>query len=320
MQYNIYTDNLKTAVFDIETAGLSFQKDIIISASFCDEDGSNLRQYFCDDPDSEYLLITKIYEEFDSLDALITYNGQRFDVPYVLNRAKKHGISNVYPFIWNIDIYRILKKYWQAGQLLPSLSQSSVEDALGIKANRTDTIDGGECIPLYNMYLAKHDEEAKRKILLHNGDDVRQLARISQSLSFIPFHKVAYETGYPVKVLSPDVNSNDITVYIGPVSEYSDQFSVNAKTFPGLLPMSIFEEYYSLEYDSFTGAAKLILFPKQLEDYLYLDLTQLPVDIDLFKGLDGFASNYLIIKQNNNILYKELNKIVSELLKKIVYF
>ena len=317
MQYDPYSEKLKTAVFDIETTGLSSANDSIISASFCNEDSTDLRQYFCDDPSSEYLLITKIFEEFRSLDAIITYNGERFDVPFVLARAKKYGIENDCPYVWNIDIYKILKQYWLAGKMLPSLSQTSVEKALGLSFSRTDQIDGGECIKLYNSFLARGNEDAKEKILLHNGDDVRQLARISSSLSFIPFHKVRYENGYLLTV-KREMDERDIAILVDGVYETVNKFTINAKTVQGMMPMSIFEDYFSLEYDSFSGASRLEIFPKELEDYLYVDLTKLPVNIDDFKSLDGFASNYLIIKQGNEIKYKEFNTLTSYIISKIV--
>ncbi len=318
MNYDPYTEKLKTAVFDIETAGLSSQKDMIISASFINEDGTELRQYFCDDPESEYLLLTRIFEEFTNLDAVITYNGESFDIPFVKKRAEKYSMGDMCPYVWNIDIYKLLKNYWMAGKLLPSLSQSSVENALGLSRDRTDTIDGSECISLYNMFLAKGDEDAKEKILLHNADDVRQLASIASRLSFIPFHKVAYENGSYLKVKSLS-GPDDVGIRISRVYESMDSYTVNAKTKPGMVPLSAFEEYFDLEYDSFSGAARLVIRPKELEDYLYVDLTDMPVDISDFEMMEGFASNYLIIKQQGEIKYKEINMLVRELIGKIVY-
>ena len=98
-----------------------------------------------------------------------------------------------------------------------------------------------------------------------------------------------------------------------------DSYTVNAKTKPGMVPLSAFEEYFDLEYDSFSGAARLVIRPKELEDYLYVDLTDMPVDISDFEMMEGFASNYLIIKQQDEIKYKEINMLVRELIGKIVY-
>ena len=318
MQYNPYTNNLKTAVFDIETAGLSYQKDMIISASFCNEDGGDLRQYFCDDPESEFLLITKILEEFENLDAVITYNGYSFDIPFVIARAKKYGIENRNPQLWNIDIYKILKNYWMAGKLLPSLSQESVEKTLGIRGDRTDTIDGRECITQYNRFLATGAADAKDKILLHNGDDVRQLASIASQLSFIPFHQVAYENGRCIKANAGYPGSEEVRISVSKVYEAQDRFTVNASAVPGMLPMSVFEEYFILEYDSFSGTARLVITPKKLEDYLYVDLSSMPLSEDDFRDLEGYASSFLIIKQGENVNFKEFNRLADALISKIV--
>ena len=319
MQYDPYTEQLNIAVFDLETAGLNSQKDMIISASFLSEDGEDLRQYFCDDPQAEYLLITKICEEFDALDAVITYNGDTFDIPFIKARAKKYGMEDMCKSIWDIDIYRMLKNYWPAGKLLPSLSQASVEKALGISEERTDRIDGSQCIALYNRFLARGDGDAKEKILLHNADDVRQLARIASSLSFIPFHQAAYENGYYFKVDTEMSGGEAVGIQLSSVYETVGSFTVNGRTKPGMVPLSAFEDYFTLEYDSFSGASRLVLHPKELEDYLYVDLAEMPLDTGDFEDLEFFASNYLIIKQGGDIKYKEINRLIKELMSKIVY-
>ena len=92
MIYDPYSKNMRCTVFDIETTGLSPTRDMIISASFIDPDGSGLRQYFTDDPRTEYFTVSRILEELADCDAVITFNGNSFDLPFVYSKARKYKI------------------------------------------------------------------------------------------------------------------------------------------------------------------------------------------------------------------------------------
>ncbi len=317
MQHNLYTKDLRTAIFDIETTGLKAERDSIISASFCDEDGEGLRQYFCDYPQAEFLLLTKIIDELKALDCIITYNGRHFDLPFVLRRAEQYGLADQIPEIWNIDLYLWLKKYWKAAPLLPGLTQRDVEEAMGLQLHRTDTADGMDCIFLYHKYLLDGQAEYRKKIMLHNGDDVRQLARIAQNCSFLPFHQIVYEQGYTMIVRDDYPGAEDIPVRIRPVREMTGCFVADARTCPGMLPVYYFEDGFSLEYDPFSGLIRLEIRPGELEDYLYADLSAMPLDPADFRDLEGFASNYLILEQSGQVRYREFNRLAAELIRKV---
>jgi len=314
---NLYTNNLNLCIFDIETTGLSPEKDIVISASFCDEDGLSLVQYFCDSPESEFLLIGKIIEDISKYDAIITYNGRNFDIPFIMKRAKKYGLNTDALNIKNIDIYRYLKQYWKAAGLLSSLSQSSVEKALGLDEERTDEINGAECIPLYNHYLISGSELDKEKILLHNADDVRQLSRIANKLSFLPFHQIAYDDGYIIKKRENYPGATDYTIEVLDYVYKPDKLICHGRTIPGLTPIDVYDEYYKLIYDSYSGAILLEINTFEIEHYSYIDLNKLPVLIDDYINLDGFSNNYLIFKHSTEFYYKEINLIVIDLLRRI---
>lgn len=313
---NIYTENLNIAVFDIETTGLRPLSDMIISASFIDEDGGGLRQYFCEDPQSEFLIINKIVEEFSKLDAVITYNGFRFDIPFVKTRAQKYGID--VPDIFNIDVYKLLKKYWPVAKSMSSLSQGSVEYAMGLRDSRTDTIDGAECIPLYNDYLLTGDMDNVEKILLHNADDVRQLSKISNNLSFLPFHKVAFENGYILKARASYPGADDVRINMSDISIEDSKIVAIGSSKQNLPGLDIENDFYHLQYDSFSGAIRLELFLREIDCYKYTDLTKLDVNPIDFKDFEGYNHDFLILIDNTKIYYKEINAVISELIRRIV--
>ncbi len=306
MKYNPYCKNLRARIFDIETTGLYPQHDRIISASFCRPDGSGLLQFFCDAPQNEDILIEQILSELSQCDAVISYNGNMFDIPFVLTRAKHDKVADALPLFWSIDIYRWLKAYWPQAKKMESLRQKAVEEALGLSDNRTDEIGGGECISLYADYVNWNNEKAKELILLHNGDDVRQLARISQSLSFLPYHKIVYEKGFIAN-----------KILIQEEKLLKNKLSVKAKMQKALMPIDIYDDQYHLEYDSRSGEISLEIFFQTANNCKFVDLTKIFKDQNTFIDLSGYKEGFLILSDENGICYKECNTLTSEILKKI---
>lgn len=311
MKYNQYCKQLNTKVFDIETTGLYPVHDRVISASFCNTDGSDLKQFFCDAPQNEDILLEQIITEIDKCDALITYNGAMFDIPFIIQRAKQNHVADQLSLFWSIDLYRWLKSYWPAAKTMESLRQKAIEEALGLSDNRTDEIGGGECISLYANYVNWNDEHAKELILLHNGDDVRQLGKIADSLSFLPYHQICFEKGFLIKC-------QQARICIDSLKLLKNKMSVKAKTLPGMIPTDIYNDEYHLEYDTLSGIISLEINFQTKGEYQFVNIENIFKDLNAFKPLAGYQSGFLMLSGPNGISYRECNFIVSELLK--LYF
>ena len=308
MKYNPYCKNLRTRVFDIETTGLYPQHDRVISASFCNCDGSEIKQFFCDAPQNEDILLEQIITELESCDAVITYNGAMFDIPFILQRAKHNHVSDQLPLFWSIDLYRWLKTYWPAAKTMESLRQKAVEEALGLSDNRTDEIGGGECISLYANYVNWNDEHAKELILLHNGDDVRQLGRIADSLSFLPYHQIAFEKGFLIKTDTAKIKTESIKLN-------KTKLSIKAKTSPGLIPTDIYNDNYHLQYDSFNGNINLDINILNKGEYQFINVSEIFSDINDFMPLAGYQSGFLMLSGPGGTAYRECNYLAAKMLE-----
>ncbi len=304
---NSYLKEHSVCTFDIETTGLSPDRDMIICAGFYNSRGE-LIQIFADSPLEERIIIAQILERLSSYDAVISYNGDRFDLPFLLTRAKKYSEVEKLPVFWSIDLYKWLRYYWPAAATMKSLSQKSVEKALRIQSERSDLISGGECIALYNSFLASGDPDAKEKILLHNADDLRQLLRIAEATSFLPYHEIAFNEGFLVK-------TEDLRIVTKAARMESGHLKLSAITCPGLLPASIYEDGFSLDYDSFSGLIDLEIFISQIDAYRYADLQKLPVSSAKFQELPSFHSSYLVLAENDEIDFKAANILTAEILK-----
>ncbi len=307
---NAYLKELNVTAFDIETTGLFFARDCIINTGFCSSQGE-VWQAFTESPQDEKRVVEETVRRLSEADAVITYNGDTFDLPFLQRRAAKYGICEKLPPVWSIDLYRWLKKYWPQAKVMNSLSQKAVEEALGLASRRTDEIGGGECIPLYNFYLQTGSEDAMRKILLHNADDVRQLARIAWKCVFLPYHEIAYREGFLVR-------TENRRILLKGSRLKGSAFHLEGRAEKGLLPVSAYEDAFHLEYDAFTGNVVLDLFAKSAENYLYTDLEGLGLAdsaLQALKELPGSHSGYLILAENGEPDFRAVNRLAQTLLR-----
>jgi len=301
---------LHTTIFDIETTGLSYHRDRLVCASFCDPADGKLLQFFADDPAEEKELLGQIIDELNKYDAVISYNGASFDLPFVYARGKKYGLVKEQPLFWSIDLYRWVKKYWPVAASMDSLTQKSLEDALGLASRRTDLIDGGECISLYARWCQGCDQDAKDKILLHNGDDVRQLGRIGHSLAALPYHRIAFENGFFVKGRLPLV--------LEPAAIKGNRLMVKGKTQTGQMAAEIYDDAYRYSYDPDTGQAELTIELTEAMGALFTDLKALPLNPEEFTDLQGYHDGFLIISENGTPLYREITLLIRKIAERII--
>jgi len=307
MRYDPYSENLTVKVFDIETMGLYPARDMIINGGFCDPQSGEVFQNFAENPQDEKRIIEEILGILEGCDAVITYNGERFDLPFVLARAKKYGICDRLPLFRSIDVYRLLKNYWPLAKTLDSLSQKNVEKVMGLAPDRSDAIPGGECIPLYNSYISTGDKKAKETILLHNADDVRQLSRISEKLSFLPFHEIAFKEGFILRAGNKKIRSTAAQLEHG-------RLHSEGITEAGQLPVSIFEDSFRFDYDSFTGRFSMDIFTEGRDGMLFTDLKEIPADTGRLSKLGGYHSGFLLLSERGSIQYAEANALIKAVL------
>lgn len=304
---NPYCKNLKTIIFDIETMGLYPAHDMIINAGFCDPQTGEVFQLFAESIEDEKRLINDINEILSRYECVITYNGDRFDIPFVNTRAAKHGLKSL-PLFWSIDLYKYLKKYWPMAKKMQHLNQKSVEYALGLADSRDDKIGGGECIPLYSDYLKTHNNQDKELILLHNADDVRQLNKIYQKLNFLPYDQIAFERGFGI--LAKEYVVTESSKISG------NMLTVKARKNAAGIPSMIYNDNYELSYDCLTGDIELKIRLFETDTLQYVDLNSLPVDKNSLKDCIGYHSDFLVITNKKVINYYDANLLIDSILSK----
>ncbi len=196
------------AFLDIETTGLSPRtSSIYLIGAMCYDPSShlwNITQWFADDYRSEADILTSLLGFLRPFRAVFHFNGDTFDIPYILTRCSKHHIpipeyamelfchhaSYQAPTDGErigIDLLREIRPL-QKKLHLPHADQTSLERWLGVQ--REDTYKGGELIRVYTEYMQSkflRPQDAgrlERLLLLHNHDDIVGMLAAFSILSY----------------------------------------------------------------------------------------------------------------------------------------
>ena len=156
------------AYLDIETTGLSWlYNDITVIGIYC-VNGSDdkLIQLVGNDVGKENLL-----EALDGVDTIYTYNGSRFDIPFIraslgLDLTEHYYHHDLMYDCWRNNLYGGFK---------------AVEQQLGINRQLMG-INGFEAVLLWWRYLDYGDQDAMALLLEYNREDVVNLKVLRERL------------------------------------------------------------------------------------------------------------------------------------------
>lgn len=289
----------KLLFFDIETTGFSGDKNqVYLIGCICwDPDTSQwlLVQWFADTLDSEPALLISFFTFLADYTKLIHFNGDAFDLPFLLKRCRHYGLPYDFSQVESLDIYRRLRP-WRAVLGLTSLKQKSVELFLGI--SREDLYSGGELISIYEDYLLTRDPAKYRLLILHNEDDLKGMPQILPILCYPelvrePFHLMEQ------RLTLPDSGQ--------PVLEMRCQlpfsFPVPFKA-QGQLPFSAFcGESADLTFHVRLFQGELKYFYPNYQDYYYLPYE----DMAIHKSVGEYVSDKARKKATAKTCYTRKN-------------
>ncbi len=164
-------------VFDIETTGLSpkYNKVILIGILYNKNNQIIIQQFFAENTHEEKEILFYFKEIFKCFENHITFNGIAFDIPFLNERFLKNNLDFFIDKKKDVDILRVVKPF-QKKLRLENCKLKTVEKLLGIE--RKDTISGKESVELYKTFELTKNEELKRKILLHNYEDIYYLGKL----------------------------------------------------------------------------------------------------------------------------------------------
>ena len=152
------------AYLDIETTGLAPDECeiTVIGIYRWSEDGDEFIQLVGRDISPEAVL-----EALAGAQTIYTYNGSRFDLPYI-ERILGLDLTR------NFNHCDLMYHCWQKG-LRGGLKK--VEQQLGMK-RRSEGLNGYDAVRLWFRYIENDDEEALRILLEYNKEDVINLHHV----------------------------------------------------------------------------------------------------------------------------------------------
>ena len=156
------------AYLDIETTGLSrqFADLTVIGIALVKGQVCCIEQLVGQDISAEKLLPL-----LEGVDEIYTYNGSRFDLPFI---KAKLGLDLKSQFKHTDLMYHCWQKDLKGGL-------KAVENSLGIH-RRLKGVDGRIAVWLWWEYVNNHDERALKTLLEYNGEDVLNLQLLRKKL------------------------------------------------------------------------------------------------------------------------------------------
>jgi hypothetical protein len=160
--------NIIEAYLDIETTGLSphYNEITVIGIFITDKNAERFIQFVGNDINGD-----AITEALQGVNRLYTYNGRRFDLPFI-NVRYGLNLENLY------EHYDLMNRCWERN-LYGGLK--NVERCLGIE-RRHKEVNGLEAIRLWWQYVNNYDEAALKLLLDYNKEDVTNLKVLKEKL------------------------------------------------------------------------------------------------------------------------------------------
>lgn len=311
--FDEYFGGLDIVVADIETTGLSPKSSAVVlgGAVFEEDSGRKAVQFFGDTIDDEAELLQRYVKLLSRADVIVTYNGQRFDIPFLMHRMKKHGIDTA-PLekLYSVDMYRILKYHSHLPEILPNMKQKTIEVFLGDSESRTDEIDGAQSVKLYREYVRSTGArrgEILDYILLHNRDDIVRLSDMMRIIKTLDLHEIMYSSGFPMTIAENDIHIEKIKIANGKLTA---EGSVKGRT----SGYTCFNDNVTLEIGRNDGSLKLEIFCDEVSGHTVADLRLIGADVQPLCSLGGYESGYLILKSGKGVRHHEVNLLVRTVL------
>lgn len=160
---------------DIETTGLwATQPLFLVGILYKENDKLKLQQYLARNLNEEKPLMEAVYPRLKDYKVVVSYNGKKFDIPYLESRWTECGMYyklNCYHLDLLYHARRHFKHYFHDCKLV-----TLEENLLGHKRN--DDIPGYLIPRAYYDFIKSGDTSIIKKILKHNALDLLSLARM----------------------------------------------------------------------------------------------------------------------------------------------
>ena len=275
-------------LFDIETTGLNRTKDFMYMFGICEKKGKNLiySQYYIEDESEEKELILKVNELLNTK-KVISYNGDRFDFPFIRKKMEKYNISKV--DFENIDIYRQLQKL---NFFLdePSLKAINLGKRLGFDVH--DHVNQQEMPKIFKMYQELKDKEMLSKLIYHNYIDLQVLSYIYE-----------YKESILNKILT--INNKKFTGILKTIY-IQKNYLITRFSNPKNIDINFHQNNYSITSNKNEIKISLELEDGLIENNIKAKVFKSKYENKIFRESQNLTENFILITKNNKIIKENL--------------
>ncbi|MBN1593168.1 MAG: ribonuclease H-like domain-containing protein [Candidatus Coatesbacteria bacterium] len=167
-------DHNQLLYLDIETCGLSSVPVFLVGVQQLVGERLVLEQYLARDYSEEKPMLEYFWGKMAEFEAVTTYNGKSFDVPFLRDRAVYHGVPHVVPG-FHLDLLHEARRRFK-GQF-PNCKLQTLEARLCNRLRRGDI--PGELIPkAYHDFVRTKDPQLIRNVIHHNALDIVTMSEV----------------------------------------------------------------------------------------------------------------------------------------------
>ncbi len=253
---------------DIETTGLKKETTslyLIGCGHYC-KDGFFTRLFFADSESEEAEILLSFSGYLRSFTHIMHFNGDKFDVPYLLYKASLYDIKDLFAGITGLDIYKMCKPLRY--MLFPdSMRQKSIEGFLGVA--RDDRYNGGELIEVYKNYVRSNSPDDLELLITHNREDVLGMHLIMSILYYLDLKDAALTfVTYTVKSYVDYEGNVCEEVIFDYTFDLSLPVSFTAKTNTMYVKVNVKDKKISIRLPIITDELKIYF--ENYKEYFYL--------------------------------------------------
>jgi uncharacterized protein YprB with RNaseH-like and TPR domain len=162
------------AVVDLETTGLAGVPLFLVGVLSLGPGGARIDQHFARRPEEEKALLEGVLRQLCRFEGLVTFNGERFDLPFLDARMARHRLPRVLP-AGHLDLLPPARTRW--GLALPDCRLVTLEDRV-LGRPRQEDVPGSAVPALYARFHRTGDWAAVTPILRHNALDLLATAEL----------------------------------------------------------------------------------------------------------------------------------------------
>jgi len=165
----------RVVFLDIETTSLDAFSGVIVGFGLIMESG---KEYFAlsKSPDDEVRIIRDLLKKLEKCQVVVTWNGKRFDFPFIITRALKLNVdASVLCECHHIDLAEFVK--YNMAMDYASLDRVS----RFFEINKNHDLSGSD-IPRLYLKILKGDKKAASLVKEHCLDDLRALKMFYQKV------------------------------------------------------------------------------------------------------------------------------------------